>query len=134
LIFPERHRMLFMLPCAPAVDRRPGPVLPGRGVIMSKRRAPKRGGKDVTRREFLRRSVELGAAATAGALAPAAFAQGSPDEFEYIVVGSGAGGGPVAANLARAGFRVLLLEAGGGEEASTYGVPCFHGLSTEDPG
>lgn len=35
------------------------------------------------------------------------------DEFEYIVIGSGAGGGPVAANLARAGKRVLLLEAGG---------------------
>jgi choline dehydrogenase len=35
------------------------------------------------------------------------------EEFEYIVIGSGAGGGPVAANLAKAGRRVLLLEAGG---------------------
>ena len=34
-----------------------------------------------------------------------------PDtEFDYIVVGSGAGGGPVAANLALAGYRVLLLK------------------------
>jgi choline dehydrogenase len=38
---------------------------------------------------------------------------GGREEFEYIVIGSGAGGGPVAANLARAGHRVLLLEAGG---------------------
>jgi choline dehydrogenase len=35
------------------------------------------------------------------------------EEFEYIVVGTGAGGGPVAANLAKAGKRVLVLEAGG---------------------
>ncbi|KAF1957327.1 alcohol oxidase [Byssothecium circinans] len=32
--------------------------------------------------------------------------------YEYIVVGSGPGGGPLAANLARAGHSVLLIEAG----------------------
>jgi choline dehydrogenase len=32
--------------------------------------------------------------------------------FEYIVVGSGPGGGPIASNLARAGRSVLLIEAG----------------------
>jgi choline dehydrogenase len=32
--------------------------------------------------------------------------------YEYIVVGSGPGGGPLAANLARAGHSVLLVEAG----------------------
>jgi choline dehydrogenase len=32
--------------------------------------------------------------------------------FEYIVVGSGPGGGPLASNLARAGHSVLLVEAG----------------------
>jgi choline dehydrogenase len=54
-------------------------------------------------------------------------------EFEYIVVGSGAGGGPLAANLARAGKMVLLLEAGGAEEDYNYQVPAFHGRASEDP-
>ena len=32
--------------------------------------------------------------------------------YEYIVIGSGPGGGPLAANLAKAGHSVLLIEAG----------------------
>lgn len=51
---------------------------------------------------------------------------------EYIVVGSGAGGGPLAARLAELGHRVLLLEAGGDDEPWNYQVPAFHGLATED--
>ena len=49
------------------------------------------------------------------------------DEFEYVVIGTGAGGGPVAANLAKAGHRVLVLEAGGDGNSPTslfkYEVP-----------
>jgi choline dehydrogenase len=35
--------------------------------------------------------------------------------YDYIVVGSGPGGAPLAANLARAGYSTLLIEAGGDE-------------------
>lgn len=51
------------------------------------------------------------------------------ETYDYIVVGSGAGGGPLSANLARAGYRVLLLEAGSDYESLTYTVPAFHGLA-----
>jgi choline dehydrogenase len=60
-------------------------------------------------------------------------------QYDYIVVGSGAGGGPLACNLAKAGKRVLLMEAGEDHEKAdcdetnvNYSVPAFHGFSTED--
>lgn len=42
----------------------------------------------------------------------------SQDTYDYIVVGSGPGGGVVASNLARKNYSVLLLEAG---DQSTQG-------------
>ena len=33
-------------------------------------------------------------------------------QFDYIIVGSGAGGGPLAARLAEAGKKILVIEAG----------------------
>ncbi len=60
--------------------------------------------------------------------------------WDYIVVGSGAGGGTVAARLAELGHQVLLVEAGGDArtEAGTrlpddYEVPAFHPFASENP-
>src|SRR5262249_35816730 len=53
---------------------------------------------------------------------------------DYVVDGAGAGGGPLAARLALAGFEVLVLEAGEDHGASlTYQVPAFHPQASEDP-
>ena len=70
-------------------------------------------------------------------------------DADFIVVGSGAGGGTLAARLAEAGFQVLLIEAGGDPRTSIgdtpqtphinslpddYDVPAFHALATENRG
>src|SRR5689334_15197368 len=65
---------------------------------------------------------------------------GTQESWDYIVVGSGAGGGTIAARLAEAGARVLVLEAGGDPRAEAadrlpedYDVPAFHPFASENP-
>src|SRR5215472_6680321 len=68
-------------------------------------------------------------------------------DCEYVVVGSGAGGGTVASRLAEAGRSVLLLEAGGDPRKirggdpiqpdgnrlpHDYDVPAFHPFASEN--
>ncbi|KAF2214536.1 hypothetical protein CERZMDRAFT_95799 [Cercospora zeae-maydis SCOH1-5] len=54
--------------------------------------------------------------------------------FDYIVVGSGAGGGPLASRLARAGHKTLLIEAGDDQTGnSNTTVPIFQTLVSGDP-
>jgi choline dehydrogenase len=53
-------------------------------------------------------------------------------EYDFIVVGSGAGGGPVAVRLAEAGYSVLVLEVGGPDDPDDYKVPAWHARSLEN--
>lgn len=54
--------------------------------------------------------------------------------YEYVVVGSGAGGGPLAARLALAGHKTLLIEAGEDQgDNVNYKVPAYSAKASEDP-
>ncbi|KAF2260094.1 glucose dehydrogenase [Lojkania enalia] len=56
------------------------------------------------------------------------------DTYDYVIVGSGPGGGPLGARLALAGHRVLLIEAGDDPGANLrYQIPALHAQSTEEP-
>ncbi|REC47505.1 GMC family oxidoreductase [Chryseobacterium pennipullorum] len=52
--------------------------------------------------------------------------------YDFIIVGSGAGGGPLAANLVEEGFSVLILEAGTDHSCDYYNIPIMQGRASED--
>ena len=61
-------------------------------------------------------------------------------EWDYVIVGSGAGGGTLAARLVESGMRVFVLEAGCDPCAiaaerlpDDYDVPGFHAFACENP-
>ena len=61
-------------------------------------------------------------------------ASGTDLEYEYIIVGSGAGGGPLACRLAMAGHKTLLIEAGNDQSSNiNTSVPGYQAVVTQDP-
>ncbi|KAF9890816.1 hypothetical protein FE257_005387 [Aspergillus nanangensis] len=53
--------------------------------------------------------------------------------YEFVVVGSGAGGGPLAARLALAGHKTLLIEAGDDQGMNlNYSIPAYSAVASED--
>ncbi|KAH0581289.1 hypothetical protein H2248_012388 [Termitomyces sp. 'cryptogamus'] len=54
-------------------------------------------------------------------------------DYDFIVVGAGAGGGPLAARLAEAGYSVLLVDAGHDTVNYNTTIPAYFIRSLEDP-
>ncbi|CAE6452223.1 unnamed protein product [Rhizoctonia solani] len=84
--------------------------------------------------------MRLGLAASIGVAflktataAPEACPDLSSAEYDYIVVGAGAGGGPLAARLALNGYKVLLMDAGHDVFNVNTTVPVYLARSNEDP-
>lgn len=70
--------------------------------------------------------------AIARSVCPNTSSQASDSPYDFIVVGSGPGGGPLAVNLVKNGYRVLLMEAGSDYRGPNLTVPGFHPRMVED--
>ncbi|MGU3410675.1 GMC family oxidoreductase [Microbacterium sp. M1A1_1b] len=110
-------------------------------------------GAGSTRRGFLAGGLGVAAAATAAGAGLATRPGPTPDptegprrptvdtdalhhtdEYDYVVVGAGAGGVPLAVRLAEAGHTVLVLDAGPATtDPDVYAVPAFHLFASSDP-
>jgi choline dehydrogenase len=91
----------------------------------------------LSRRTLLKHRAVTSAASPVGDLGGGSAnedVESGEDEFDYIVIGSGAGGGPLACRLAEAGLSVCLIEAGGDRAKNLISqIPAYHARSTEDP-
>ena len=89
------------------------------------------GGERLSRRQFAKLSAAY--AATMAGLTERALPQSAP--VEYIIVGSGPGGGPLAVNLAKAGHKVVLFEAGppAADLNTTIAVPFLNPAAATAP-
>lgn len=81
-------------------------------------------------RVFIHSFLSLLASASLVAASPTA----RDNEYDYVIVGSGAGGGPLACRLAIAGFKTLLIEAGNDAQGNlNVTVPGYQAAVTQDP-
>ena len=71
---------------------------------------------------------------------PANWQSQEDSPFDFIIVGAGAGGAPLAARLVERGFTVLVVEMGAGRKPQATApfventeVPLLHPETTEDP-
>ncbi|GAA0430612.1 GMC oxidoreductase [Acrocarpospora corrugata] len=89
--------------------------------------------KDQVHTLHRRDALRLGAAAALLTGLGAGPAHADADEADYVIIGSGPGGTPLAANLVAAGFTVVVLEAGplrGNQR--WHDVPTFHNYAVSE--
>jgi choline dehydrogenase len=91
-----------------------------------------------SRRKILKGIAAAGLSALASAESNSSSqSQHEETEFDYVVVGAGPGGGPLACNLAKAGYTVCLIEAGPAAKETDLQqlmkVPAFNGKASSDP-